>query len=76
MKDITEVLAAFETHCVTEMNVIYERYILNHCDQESGDTTDHYITDVIKLAENCQYGGLQELREGLIWDKLASGIRE
>ena len=71
-KDITKALAAFEARYVPETNVIYERYMFNRCVQEPGETIDHYITNVIKLAENCQYGGL---RDNLIRDKLVSGIR-
>ena len=58
-KDITKVLAAFEARCVPETNVIYKRYMFNRRVQEPGETIDHYITDtdVIKLAESCQYGG-------------------
>jgi len=28
--------------------------------QKSGETIDHHTTDVIKLPENCQYGGPRE----------------
>ena len=41
--------------------------------QDASESVDHYITDVMKLAEHCQYG---ELRDGLIRDKLVSGIRD
>ena len=41
--------------------------------QESRETIDHYITDVLKLAENCQYG---DLRDDLIRDKLVSGTTD
>ena len=47
--------------------------MFNRRAQESGETIDHYMTDVIKLAENCQYG---ELRDDLIRDRLVSGIRD
>ena len=36
---------------------------------------DHYITDVIKLAENCQYGELHVF-DDLIRDQLVSNYRD
>ena len=72
-KDISKVLEAFETRCIPAANVIYERYMFNRCVQDASESVDHYITDVIKLAEHCQYG---ELRDDLIRDKLVSGIRD
>ena len=47
--------------------------MFNRQTQEPGESIDHYITDVIKLAENCQYDCL---RDDLIRDKLISGIRD
>ena len=47
--------------------------MFNRQTQQPGESIDHYITDVIKLAENCQYGCL---RDDLIRDKLISGIRD
>ena len=46
---------------------------LNKRVQDAGESIDHYITDIIKLAEHCQYG---ELKDDLIRDKLVSGIRD
>ena len=66
-KDITKV---FEACCIPEANVIYEHCM--SCIQESWETIDHYITDVIKLAENSWYGGLCD---DSIRDKLVSGIK-
>ena len=72
-KNITKVLEAFEARCVPVTNVIYERYMFNKRVQDAGESIDHYITDIIKLAEHCQYG---ELKDDLIRDKLVSGIRD
>ena len=60
-------IEAFESRCVSETNVINKCYMFNRQTQEPGESIDHYITDVIKLAENCQYGCL---RDDLIRDKL------
>ena len=42
-------------------------------EHSSLETIDHYITDIIKLTENWQYG---ELRDDLIRDQLVSDIRD
>ena len=67
------VLEAFEARCVPVTNVIYERYIFNKRVQDAGESIDHFITDIIKLAEHCQYG---ELKDDLVRDKLVSGVRD
>ena len=72
-KDISKVLEAFEARCIPAANVIYERYMFNRRVQDASESVDHYITDVMKLAEHCQYG---DLRDDLIRDKLVSGIRD
>ena len=72
-KDIAKVLEAFEARCVLVTNVIYERYMFNKRAQDAGESIDHFITDIIKLAEHCQYG---ELKDDLIRDKLVSGIQD
>ena len=66
-KNITKVLEAFEARCVPMANVIYERYMFNKCTQDVGESVDHFIIDVLKLVENCQYG---DLKDDLIRDKL------
>jgi len=48
--DITTVLKAIEVCCVPETNVIYEHYMVNHCVQDSGETIDYYIMNMVKLA--------------------------
>ena len=47
--------------------------MFNKRTQETGESVDHFKTDVIKLAEHCQYG---DLKDDLIRDKLVSGIQD
>ena len=70
-KTLLKFLRRVEACCIPEANVIYEHCM--SCIQESWETIDHHITDVIKLAENSWYGGLCD---DLIRDKLVSGIRD
>ena len=70
-KDIAKVLQEFETRCTPVTNVIYKRYILNKRAQEPRESSDHYLTAIIKQADQCQYGGL---KDELIIDRLVSEI--
>ena len=70
--DIVKVLEEFERRCSPVTHVIYERYIFNKRTQESGESLDHYLTDIIKQAGRCQYG---TLKDELVRDRLVSGIQ-
>ena len=54
-------------------NVIYEWAKFNKRSQEVGESAEHFITDVHKMAEHCNYG---DLREEMIRDKIVVGIRD
>ena len=53
--------------------MIYKRYILNQRAQEVGESLNHYITDVMKQVELCQYGNL---KDELVRDRLLCGIKD
>lgn len=72
-KNYSKVKDAFEKHFVCKYNLIYERAKFNKRCQEPSETAEAFITVVYKLAENCQYGILQE---EMIRDRLVVGIRD
>lgn len=45
----------------------------NRRKQENNETVDEFITDLYHLAENCEYGALQD---ELIRDRIVVGIRD
>ena len=47
--------------------------MLNKRTQEVEESVNHFIINVLKLVENCQYGNL---KDDLIRDKLVSGISD
>ena len=71
--DIMKVLKEFEGRCVLVSNVIYERYMFNKHSQDSGESLDHYLTEIMKQADLCKYGNL---KDELICDRLVSGIKD
>ena len=49
--------------------MIYERARFNQCNQLPDEPADHFITEVCKLANNCEFG---TMKEELIHDRLVS----
>ena len=73
---IERILSKFwkpSSHDASQRRMLFMNVTCSTDEHRSLETIDHYITDVIKLAENCQYGGL---RDDLIRDRLVSGIRD
>ena len=44
-------------------NVIFERARLNRRNQLKGESAEHYITDLYRLAETCEYDGQESLHK-------------
>lgn len=63
---------AFDKHFIGKHNVIYERARFNKRCQEPGESAESFIAAVYKLAENCQYGPLQN---EMIRDRLVVGTQ-
>lgn len=55
-----------------EQNLIVERHKFNTRRQKSGESVDHYITDLKTLAASCDYGSLES---DLITSMLVAGIQ-
>ncbi|KAK0131434.1 hypothetical protein N1851_033836 [Merluccius polli] len=70
-KSCESVIDAFEKHCVSKRNVIYERACFNRQSQQPGESVESFITAVHTLAEHCQF---RALREELIRDRIVVGI--
>ncbi|CAK6984777.1 hypothetical protein LDENG_00184280, partial [Scomber scombrus] len=73
LKDYEAVKRAFDNHFFRVHNVIYERAKFNKRSQEVGESAEHFIMDVHKMAEYCNYG---DLREEMIRDRIVVGIRD
>lgn len=52
-------------------NIIFERAQFNARNQREGETAEEYIDEIIRLAETCNYGALND---DLVRDKLVVGI--
>ena len=64
-------LAALENYFKPQRNVVYERYVFNSCEQNSGESVDSYIARLRKLASSCEFGSLTD---ELFRDRLVIGL--
>ena len=66
------VMNKLDTYFKVRKNVIYERARFNLRNQQDGESAEHYIMEVHRLVENCDYG---TLKDELIRDRLVVGIQ-
>lgn len=69
---LEELLKAFDTYFQPQKNVIFERFKFNSRIQRPGEPVDEFITDIHKLAENCEF---QNLKDELIRDRIVVGMQ-
>lgn len=72
-KSYAAITDAFNKHCISKRNVIFERARFNKRNQEPGESVESFITAVHSLAEQCDFGAL---KEDLIRDHIVVGIRD
>ena len=72
-QDINECIKALEEYFKPKWNVVYERYLFNMCQQNSGETVDGYVNRLRKAASACQFS---TLTEELIRDHLVIGLQD
>ena len=72
-EDIDECIKALEASFKPKRNIVYERYLFNMCQQNSGETMDSYVNRLQKAASTCQFG---TLTEELIRDRLVIGLQD
>ncbi|XP_063219170.1 uncharacterized protein LOC134529224 isoform X1 [Bacillus rossius redtenbacheri] len=66
-----KVIQTFEQHTTPKKNEAFDRYIFNQRCQAEGETIDHFVTDLKRLAKSCSFG---DLEESLIRDRIIVGI--
>jgi hypothetical protein len=72
-EDVDKVIAAFQNYCVGEVNVTYERYILNQRAQETGESFESFLSDLRKVVRTCEYGTIED---SIVKDRIVCGIRD
>jgi len=69
---VEAIMAKFAAYCILRTNVTWERHVFNTRHQCDDETINQYVTDLRKKAQTCQS---QDLKDGLIRDRIVCGIR-
>ena len=68
-----KVVDEFDKYFKVKKNLIYERARFNQRSQLLDESADHFITEIHRLADNCEFG---QMKDQLIRDRLVVGIRD
>lgn len=66
------VLAELEQYLTPKRNVVYERFLFYKRKQEEGESFDHFLTDLKKLSQSCEFGAASN--DSMIRDRIVLGI--
>ena len=69
---VEAIMVKFAAYCIPRTNVTWERHVFNTSNQRDDETIDQYVTDLRKKVQTCQF---QDLKDGLIRDRIVCGIR-
>ena len=68
--DMNKILELWNSYCIGETNIIYERYKFNNRNQDLNESIDTYASALRALASTCDFG---ELKDQLIRDRIVCG---
>ena len=60
-------------YCTPKKNVVYERYLFYNRKQKEGEQFEQFLTHIKKLAQNCEFGDLQDQ---MVRDRVVMGIND
>ena len=69
---VTSIIDGLENYFKPALNVTYERFIFNTCDQQSHQTIDEYVSKLRGLSKTCEFG---TLRDSLIKAHIVLGTK-
>lgn len=73
-RTVEDILEHFEEFAVGEINVTYQRFLLNRRDQKEGETFENFLADVRTLIKTCDY--CQTCFSSILRDRLVLGIKD
>ena len=62
----------FEAYFKPTVNVIYEKFVFNTCDQLGHESVDEYVNKLRGLSETCEFG---TVRDSMIKDRIVLGTK-
>ena len=71
-EQIGSILDGLEEYFKPAVNITYERFVFNTCDQKGHESIDEYVNKFRGLSESCEFG---TLRDSLIKDRIVLGTK-
>ena len=73
-KVLDSVVQKFEEFCIGQINETFERYVFDSRSQREGESIDHFVSSLRKVAKSCNFcSGLQD---SLLRDRIVFGLKE
>ena len=72
-KSFSELVKLFRTHFCPSPSVTVQRYNFNSRSQRDGESVSHFVAELRKLSEHCDFGNSLE---NMLRDRLVCGIRD
>ena len=72
-RSLSQVLAAFDTHCNPKKNEIVERFKIFSRSQDAGESQEKLATNLKLLATTSNFG---DLKDSLVTDRIICGIQD
>ncbi|KAL5477909.1 hypothetical protein EMCRGX_G024764 [Ephydatia muelleri] len=72
-KSFSELVKLFRTHFCPSPSVTVQRYNFNSRSQRDGESVSHFVAELRKLSEHCDFGNSLE---NMLRDRLLCGIRD
>jgi len=72
-RTVAQIIAAFDSYTKGEINITYERYNFNKCDQAEGESFDDFYAKLRVLVKTCDF---DTMLDSLLRDRIVLGIRD
>ena len=71
---LSQVLEKFDMYCNPRTNITFERFKFNSRHQQNGETLDQYVTELRKLASQCNFDSVTPSE--ILHDRIVFGIAD
>ncbi|XP_076672237.1 uncharacterized protein LOC143371175 [Andrena cerasifolii] len=77
-EDPEKIIKAFQDYVEPQRNETYERFLFNSRKRQEGETFEHYVTELKKMAKRCNYSTLVEsmIRDNIIYHMTDSKLQQ
>lgn len=77
-EDPDKIIAAFQKYVEPQRNEMYERFLFINRKRHRGEKLEHYVSDLKRIAKNCNYGALTDslIRDNIIYHMSDRGLQQ